>query len=93
MFVLSAAAYPCLIHPSRDEKCAILAPSVAAGAIAGEGMGGVLGAVLQLAGVSGDVYGTGNRQPFCWSTHAQKWAFMYPDSATRKPSLYLETNP
>lgn len=32
--------------------------SVAAGLIAGEGLGGVIGAILQLAGVSGDVYGT-----------------------------------
>ncbi|EHA47197.1 hypothetical protein MGG_04248 [Pyricularia oryzae 70-15] len=32
--------------------------AVAAGAIAGEGMGGVIGAVLQLAEVSGDIYGT-----------------------------------
>lgn len=31
---------------------------VAAGLIAGEGMGGVIGACLQLGGVSGDVYGT-----------------------------------
>ncbi|KAI3320458.1 OPT superfamily oligopeptide transporter [Xylariaceae sp. AK1471] len=32
--------------------------AVAAGFIAGEGLGGVIGAVLQIAGVSGDVYGT-----------------------------------
>lgn len=32
--------------------------AVAAGLIAGEGLGGVIGAALQLAGVSGDVYGT-----------------------------------
>ncbi|KFY17333.1 hypothetical protein V492_00743 [Pseudogymnoascus sp. VKM F-4246] len=32
--------------------------AVAAGMIAGEGMGGVVGAALQLGGVSGDVYGT-----------------------------------
>jgi uncharacterized oligopeptide transporter (OPT) family protein len=32
--------------------------AVAAGLIAGEGMGGVIGACLQLGGVSGDVYGT-----------------------------------
>jgi uncharacterized oligopeptide transporter (OPT) family protein len=32
--------------------------AVAAGLIAGEGMGGVIGAILQLTGVSGDVYGT-----------------------------------
>jgi uncharacterized oligopeptide transporter (OPT) family protein len=32
--------------------------AVAAGFIAGEGMGGVIGAVLQLAGVSGDIKGT-----------------------------------
>ena len=32
--------------------------AVAAGLIAGEGMGGVIGAGLQLGGVSGDVYGT-----------------------------------
>ncbi|KAI0976478.1 OPT oligopeptide transporter protein-domain-containing protein [Xylaria arbuscula] len=32
--------------------------AVAAGFIAGEGLGGVLGAVLQIAGVSGDVLGT-----------------------------------
>jgi uncharacterized oligopeptide transporter (OPT) family protein len=32
--------------------------AVAAGFIAGEGMGGVIGAILQLANVSGDVYGT-----------------------------------
>lgn len=32
--------------------------AVAAGLIAGEGMGGVIGAALQLGGVSGDVYGT-----------------------------------
>lgn len=32
--------------------------AVAAGLIAGEGLGGVVGAALQLGGVSGDVYGT-----------------------------------
>lgn len=32
--------------------------AIAAGCIAGEGMGGVIGAVLQIAGVSGDVLGT-----------------------------------
>ncbi len=32
--------------------------AVAAGFIAGEGLGGVIGAVLQIAGVSGDVLGT-----------------------------------
>ncbi|KAI0392605.1 OPT oligopeptide transporter protein-domain-containing protein [Xylariaceae sp. FL0594] len=32
--------------------------AIAAGFIAGEGLGGVIGAVLQIAGVSGDVYGT-----------------------------------
>lgn len=32
--------------------------AVAAGLIAGEGMGGVVGACLQLGGVSGDIYGT-----------------------------------
>lgn len=32
--------------------------AVAAGLIAGEGLGGVIGAALQLGGVSGDVYGT-----------------------------------
>jgi uncharacterized oligopeptide transporter (OPT) family protein len=32
--------------------------AVAAGLIAGEGMGGVIGAILQLTGVSGDIYGT-----------------------------------
>jgi uncharacterized oligopeptide transporter (OPT) family protein len=32
--------------------------AVAAGLIAGEGMGGVIGAILQLTGVSGNVYGT-----------------------------------
>lgn len=33
--------------------------AVAAGMIAGEGMGGVIGACLELGGVSGDTYGTG----------------------------------
>ncbi|KAI8625637.1 OPT superfamily oligopeptide transporter [Xylariaceae sp. FL1651] len=33
--------------------------AVAAGFIAGEGLGGVIGAILQIAGVSGDVLGTG----------------------------------
>jgi uncharacterized oligopeptide transporter (OPT) family protein len=32
--------------------------AVAAGLIAGEGMGGVIGAILQLTGKSGDIYGT-----------------------------------
>lgn len=32
--------------------------AVAAGLIAGEGLGGVIGAALQLGGVAGDVYGT-----------------------------------
>ena len=32
--------------------------AIAAGLIAGEGLGGVVGACLQLGGVSGDVYGT-----------------------------------
>lgn len=32
--------------------------AVAAGLLAGEGMGGVIGAILQLTGVSGDIYGT-----------------------------------
>ncbi|KAI2615248.1 oligopeptide transporter [Hypoxylon sp. NC1633] len=32
--------------------------AVAAGFIAGEGLGGVIGAILQIAGVSGDIYGT-----------------------------------
>ena len=32
--------------------------AVAAGFIAGEGLGGVVGAVLQIAKVSGDIYGT-----------------------------------
>ncbi|KAF3347870.1 hypothetical protein VD0002_g2752 [Verticillium dahliae] len=36
----------------------IYAYAIAAGMIAGEGMGGVVGAVLQLAGVSGDIKGT-----------------------------------
>lgn len=32
--------------------------AVAAGFIAGEGLGGVVGAILQIAGVSGDILGT-----------------------------------
>ncbi len=32
--------------------------AIAAGFIAGEGMGGIVGAILQVAGVSGNVYGT-----------------------------------
>jgi hypothetical protein len=32
--------------------------AIAAGMIAGEGLGGVVGAALQLGGVSGDVKGT-----------------------------------
>lgn len=36
----------------------LYAYAVAAGLIAGEGLGGVIGAILQIANVSGDVYGT-----------------------------------
>ena len=36
----------------------LYAYAVAAGFIAGEGLGGVIGAVLQIAEVSGDIYGT-----------------------------------
>ncbi|KAK7749088.1 hypothetical protein SLS62_008483 [Diatrype stigma] len=36
----------------------LYAYAVAAGLIAGEGLGGVVGAILQIANVSGDVYGT-----------------------------------
>lgn len=32
--------------------------AVAAGLIAGEGIGGVVNAIFQVAGISGDVYGT-----------------------------------
>lgn len=42
----------------RPKQFEVYGYAVAAGMIAGEGMGGVIGAVLQLAGVSGDVYGT-----------------------------------
>ena len=36
----------------------VLAYAIAAGLIAGEGIGGVVNAVLQIAGVAGDKYGT-----------------------------------
>lgn len=36
----------------------LIAFAIAAGLIAGEGIGGVVNAVLQVAGASGDVYGT-----------------------------------
>lgn len=45
----------------------LYAYAVAAGFIAGEGLGGVVGAILQIANVSGDVYGTtaGCPMDFC----------------------------
>lgn len=44
--------------------------AVAAGLIAGEGLGGVIGAALQLGGASGDIYGTqvGCPRNWCWDT-------------------------
>ncbi|KAM0326716.1 hypothetical protein ACHAQA_006589 [Verticillium albo-atrum] len=42
----------------KPDSFEIYAYAIAAGMIAGEGMGGVVGAILQLAGVSGDIKGT-----------------------------------
>lgn len=42
----------------KPESFELYAYAIAAGMIAGEGMGGVVGAILQLAGVSGDIKGT-----------------------------------
>jgi uncharacterized oligopeptide transporter (OPT) family protein len=42
----------------KPESFEVYGYAIAAGMIAGEGMGGVVGAILQLAGVSGDIKGT-----------------------------------
>ena len=46
--------------------------AVAAGMIAGEGLGGVIGAALQLGGVSGDILGKSEPSKFLYTTNSFK---------------------
>lgn len=57
MVIGSVSAY--LWEKKNAKHYEIFCYAVAAGLIAGEGIGGVLNAVLQIAKVSGDYYGSG----------------------------------
>ncbi|KAE9974174.1 hypothetical protein BLS_003255 [Venturia inaequalis] len=57
MVIGSAAAY--IWEKKNAKHYEVFCYAVAAGLIAGEGIGGVLNAILQIAGVSGDYYGSG----------------------------------
>ncbi|TLD26101.1 oligopeptide transporter [Venturia nashicola] len=57
MVIGSTAAY--LWEKKNAKHYEVFCYAVAAGLIAGEGIGGVINAILQIAGVSGDYYGSG----------------------------------
>jgi len=56
MVMGSTAAY--FWQTRKPKHYEIFCYAVAAGLIAGEGIGGVINAILQIAGVSGDKYGS-----------------------------------
>jgi uncharacterized oligopeptide transporter (OPT) family protein len=67
-FILNTTTYPTamafgatfayLWKKNKPENHAMYCYAVAAGFIAGEGLGGIVGAILQVAGVAGSVHGT-----------------------------------